>query len=247
MKNSFVILILLLLVFLPLGFSQEGLTNELNYEVNRIYPPISITKEKLNEARTLIDLDSDYKSSWIRTYISVEISVSHKGKVKKAVSKNDMLSQEQKSILDMADLGTEISVIVRYIPENNLTHNDIQKIDFEIVVNPKNEAKYLGGAKQLNQYLEEKAIGNIPDATFKGYDLAAVKFAITEEGQVVDASIFWSSKNKKVDELLLETICNMPNWKPAEYANGTKVKQEFVLTVGNMENCMVNLLNIHKG
>ncbi|MFT4667667.1 MAG: hypothetical protein ACI9XB_004640 [Gammaproteobacteria bacterium] len=53
-----------------------------------------------------------------------------------------------------------------------------------------------------------------------------------------------SSIDENVNELLLETIQNMPCWKPAEYANGLKVKQEFVLTVGNMESCVVNLLNI---
>ena len=88
----------------------------------------------------------------------------------------------------------------------------------------------------------------IPDGSFIGYDLAAVKFTINEEGKITDAHIFGSeyqtSKNEKIDELLLETICNMSTWKPAEYANGTKVKQEFVLTVGNLENCMINLFNI---
>ena len=84
----------------------------------------------------------------------------------------------------------------------------------------------------------------IPDGLFTGYDLAAVKFTIDEAGRITDAHVFWPSKDEKTDALLLETICNMPNWKPAAYADGTTVKQEFVLTVGNMENCAIHLLNI---
>ena len=38
----------------------------------------------------------------------------------------------------------------------------------------------------------------------------------------------------------------MPSWKPAAYANGMKVKQDFVLTVGDMTSCVVNLLNIRQ-
>ena len=89
-------------------------------------------------------------------YISVEILTSYKGGIRKAVSKNDTLRQEQKDIMNMADLGTDISVKVQYIPDNTLKHNDPKEI------------------------------------------------------------------------------------------NGIKVKQEFVLTVGNMESCVIPLLNIRQ-
>ena len=92
--------------------------------------------------------------------------------------------------------------------------------------------------------MKENAIDKIPNGVFEGYDLAIVKFSVDEEGRVVDAHIFWPFKEEKIDALLLETICNMPSWKPAEFANGTTVQQEFVLTVGNHESCAINLLNI---
>ncbi len=249
-QSKLMVLLFIALAFPHLGSSQNSLTNELSYEVNRIYPPISITKEKLNEARTLIDLNANYKSSWIREYISVELLASYKGRIRKAVSKNDTLSQEQKDIMNRADLGANIAVKVQYIPENTLTHNDIKEINFSFTVDPENEAKYPGGQQQLKQYLKDNAIDKIPDGSFEDYDLMAIKFTINKEGQITNAhvfeSIYQTYKNEKIDKLLLEVVCNMPNWKPAEYTNGTKVKQEFVLTVGNMENCMVNLLSIRK-
>jgi len=82
------------------------------------------------------------------------------------------------------------------------------------------------------------------------YSLTAVEFAIDEKGQIVDAQIFENPyqtfKHKATEEVMLEAICNMPNWTPAQYANGMRVKQEFVLTVGDQRGCIVNLLNIRR-
>ncbi|MFK7904115.1 MAG: hypothetical protein AB8B69_03275 [Chitinophagales bacterium] len=242
MKNGIIILFLLHLTIC--SFSQNSLTvNELSYEVKGIYPPLSITKEKLNDAHTLMHINRYYQSSWVREFISVEILASYKGKIRRAVSNNDILTQEQKDIMDKVDVGTEIEVNVRYIPENTLTHNDVKVFDFNFMVHPENEAKYIGGQQELKQYLKENAIDKIPDGIFEGYDLAVVKFTISEIGEITDVNVFETSKDEKTDQLLLETICNMPNWKPAEYANGTKAKQEFALMVGNMENCVVYTLN----
>ena len=36
----------------------------------------------------------------------------------------------------------------------------------------------------------------------------------------------------------------MPNWAPAQYRDGTRVNQDFVLTVGDMTSCKMNLLNV---
>lgn len=246
MKNSFVIFLLLLLVFPHLGSAQDLSGNEPGFEVNRIHPYISITRDALTAARTLSDLNEHYKPSWIREYITVEILTTYKGQLRKAVSNQETLSQEQKDHMNTADVGTDISVKVRYIPDNTLKQNNPKELHFTFSVDPDNEATYPGGKQQLNAYLKEQAIDRIPANTFRDYDLTAVKFAIDEEGHVMDAHIFWSSEDEKTNRLLLETICNMPNWKPATYVDGTKVRQEFVWTVGSMENCMINLLNIRR-
>lgn len=246
MNNSIVTLILLLLILPVSGYAQEGATNEPHYEVNKIYPPFSISKEKLREATSLTDLNKRYPTSWIREYISVEILTTHKGKLIKAMSKNEILSREQKDLMKTADPGAGISVLVRYIPENTLKDNEPKEIDFTLSVNPETDASYPGGSQQLQQYLQREAVDKIPDATFRNYDLTAIKFTVDEAGNVINSQVFWPSKHEKIDELLLNAICNMPKWEPAAYTNGPKIKQEFVLTVGNMKNCAVNLLNIRR-
>jgi hypothetical protein len=247
--------ILIAFLFVGLSFpyiasSQTSSIKEPGYEVYRIYAPISITKERVSEAQTLVDLDANYQSSWIKEYILVEVLTSYEGKILKAAGKNDTLTQEQKDIMNLADAGTDIRVEVQYIPENSLVQNDPKKLDFAFTVEPESEAKYAEGPQQLKQYLKDQAIDKIPKGSFKELDLAAIKFTINEYGQVSDAYVFdpvyQASGKERINELLLEAIRNMPDWKPAEYADGTRVKQEFVLTVGDMENCVVNLLNIHQ-
>lgn len=244
-QNKLILLLCTILTVPSLAYSQD---NDLDFEVNRVNPYISITKEDLNAAKSITDLNARYKPSWVKEYISVELLTCQQGNIIKSVSENDLLSQEQKDIMNRADAGTDITVVVKYMPENTLMYNEPKELSFMVAVDPENEAIYPGGQQQLEDYLKENAINKISNTSYEAYDLTAIKFTINEEGQVVDAHIFGAdyqtSVNEEIDALLLETIRNMPSWKPAEYADGTKVKQEFVLTVGNMENCIVHLLNI---
>ncbi len=247
MIGKYIPLTLLLLTFIQGAFSQEEPASPLHFEVQRVYPSFWITREKLRQAQTLNDLNKHYKPSWVRMYISVEVTTKEGGEKKLAVGGNDTLSREQKNIMMSADPGEEISVVIRYMPDNMLLNNEPKEERFTLAVEPVKSATYKGGQKQLRRYLKEEAIAWIAEGTFVNYDLSAIKFTIDEEGRVIDAEIFWPFEKKKVDELLLEVICNMPAWIPAEYADGTRIKQKFVLLVGNMKNCAVQMLNIDRG
>ena len=249
MKNSYYKLSLIFLILLALpnfASAQDDLDFELSYEVNRVYPYISITEEKLNEAERLTDINPLYKPSWVREYISVEVVTNYKGETQKAIAKNDVLSQKQKEIMNAANPLANITVTVKYMPENTLKNNTPKEFDFSFIVEPAKDASYPGGEQKLKQYLKENAMDKISPSSFKKYNLTAVNFAINEKGKIVDAQVFQSSKDEKIDQLLLETVNNMPNWAPAEYANGTKVKQKFVLAVGDRNSCNINLLSIRK-
>lgn len=244
--NQFIALLFIICFFLPSISAQEDPANELNYEVNRVYPYISITKEKLLDAQTLMDLNPHFQASWIKEYFSVEITANLQGVPEQEVGKNEMLTPEQKELILRADAGTDIAVNVRYLPNNNLRHNDPKELPFSFSIEPEVEATYPGGQQFLKKYLKENAVDKIPDGTFKEYELAAVKFTIDEKGAVVDVHLFWPSKDEAVDELLLTAVRSMPLWEPAACSDGTKVKQEFVFTAGNMESCVVPLLNIRR-
>lgn len=253
MKNTRYQLIIFFFISLTLpnlSFSQDDSSFDLVYEVNRTYPSLSITKEKLTEARTLIDINPYYKPSWVKEYISVEVMASHEGEIKKVKGKSNTFNQAQKDLINTADAGTDISVKIDYIPNNNLKQNPPKETNFTFIVEPESEAAYSGGTQQLKQYLKKNIEDKISDDVFEIYRLTAVKFVVDEDGQIVDAEIFdgpyQTFRDEKTEELLLEAVCNMPDWTPAQYANGMKVKQEFVLTVGDHRSCVINLLNIRR-
>ncbi len=236
---------ILLLVLLSIGCTFNSFAqNDLKFEINKVLPFCSIQEDELVEINTLTDLNKRYPTSWVREYISVEISAYKNGTQTKALGIGDVLNQEQKELMRLADRNSDIAVSVMYLPENSLKNNAVKQYDFKVTIMPDKNAVYNEGAEQLIQYLQKNSIVNIEAGSFTGYDLTAIKFTITEQGHITDIQVAMPSKDTKIDEMLVAAISKMPNWKPAEFSNGLKVKQNFVLTIGNMENCMVNLLNI---
>jgi hypothetical protein len=248
MKNILVrlfVVILFVSVMPNIGVSQATNVDGVWFDVMRVYPNPTLEREPLIASKKVVDIHKYFKSSWVREYISVDVLATVNGKEKKASSKTNVLTEEQKQTMEMADIGSEISVFVHYIPENTLKNNEPKVFDFSFFVDAENEARYLKGKTQLKHYLSERAISKIDKELFVGnYKLAAVKFAVDEDGRIVDAYVSNSSDDKKVDSILLDAVCNMPSWKPAEYTNGQKTKQSFVLVVGSKESCSMNLLNL---
>jgi hypothetical protein len=239
-KNQILVIVLLSVGCAFNSFAQ----NDLKFEINKVLPSISIQEGKLDKINTLTDLDKRYPTSWVKEYVSVEISAYKNGTQTKASGISDVLNQEQKELIRLADRSSDITVNVMYLPENSLKNNTLKQYDFKVAIMPDKNAIYSDGEEQLLQYLQKNSIVNIEAGSFTGYDLTAIKFTITEQGNISDIQVAMPSNDSKIDEMLVAAISKMPGWKPAEFSNGLKVKQDFVLTIGNMENCMVNLLNI---
>jgi len=254
MKKSshLVCTILVSCLLLSLSYAQQSTTTELEFEVNKVYPTLIISKEKLDSAHTLLDLNKYYEADWVKAYESVETSVYQNGILKKTISKDINLTEEQKEFLAAADKGRSIEIKVHYLPKNTLKDNPIKEINFSFNVYPQIEAEFPGGQEKLNAYLKANAIDKLPTSSLDEEDLTAIYFTITEEGKVVDVEIYDTTKfnrpvEKKIHNILVEAICNMPDWSPATYSTGAKEKQSFILTVGNHKSCILNLLNIYHG
>ncbi|MCB9235533.1 MAG: energy transducer TonB [Bacteroidia bacterium] len=253
MKQPFVF-VFLLMVLCSLLVTNSGLAQSpsnqescpVPFEVRRVEPAFPITFEKITTANSLTDLNPRYPATWVRQYLSVEIQVRVKGKVSKAVGKDAALNSEQRKLMLAADPGSEIGVVVHYIPENNLKENEPRTIDFNLSLQPQKEAQFPGGYQNLKAFLEKNGLSGVPASAFQGYALAGVKFRVNERGQIGMPQIVWSSGDVKVDQLLVKTVQNMPDWEPAAFDSGEKVSQEFVLAVGNMESCALNLLKVRQ-
>jgi TonB family protein len=222
-----------------LFIAQSGFAQNLNYEMSprNILP---ITREEINSAKTLIDLNSGYAKNWITDYVSSEISVTYHGNLVKVITLNDTLNQEQKNILNMADMGSDITIDVIYKSKNAVTHRleknlmnfKITLVADSISMLPKTKAEYTDGQQKMKDYIEEAILFPISKKAQKEFQKGVVRFTINEQGEITNSKIVLSSKDKKIDQLLLEAIQKMPNWKAAENSQGKSVKQEFDFILG---------------
>lgn len=224
--------------------AQDKEISDFTYQINIVQKYLSISPAQLNEANTLSDLNHYYKSDWVKEYKSVQITTMTKGKKSTLTSITDQLTSEQKQAIINADNGSDIEVAIKYSPSNNLSSNDVKKMDFSFRIDPERVATYKDGQDKLDQYISETIMKKVTLEDVPQYQVAAVKFTIDEEGQVIDAHVAQSSTNTNADQLILNTVCEMPKWQSAKYTDGTKTKQEFVLTVGDHYSCTMNVLDI---
>ncbi|NJK82678.1 MAG: hypothetical protein HC912_01540 [Saprospiraceae bacterium] len=90
-KNQILLVVILSIRCAFNSFAQ----NDLKFEVNKVLPFISIQETKLDKINTLTDLNKRYPASWVKAYISVEISAFKNGIQTKASGISDVLNQEQ--------------------------------------------------------------------------------------------------------------------------------------------------------
>jgi len=210
------------------GFGGSA-SQDLKYYVRATYKR-PVKKAALSEAKLISDFLPGYPVNWITRYTSVEILTTCNGKTLKGVSKSDVMSEEQKNILNTVEAATDIIINVRYQYKNPVTENfEDKKINISFAIVPEVEAEYVGGYRELIKYLKENR--KISEAIPKQFRAAAVKFTINEKGEIANAKISRTSGDPKRDELLLEAINNMPGWKPAENSKGIKIKQEFEFSI----------------
>lgn len=226
------ILTFLFLVVLIAGFSQN-----LYFDYTR-NNSISIKIENLPSANLLSDVIPDYPSLWIHTCVSSEITGICDGKTTSAISTNDTLSNEQKTILKSIDLGTviQINMVYKY---NNTVNNTIEtdKMHLSAIIMPETEAEFPSGYEGLTNYLKETATNKIPESKIKQLSRVSVKFIINEEGEINGTKISKSSFDPITDQLLLDAVNKMPKWKPAKNSKGIKIKQEFEFSIGSPKGC----------
>ena len=173
-------------------------------------------------------------------YVSVEISAISNGKTVTVKNRGGQLNAEQKALLNAADIGTDLVVMIdfRYKPlPGDDAGNKIINSALWMTVVPDTEAEYPGGFVRVTDYLNENIVNKFSrSADVQQVRKASVKFIVDEEGRVVAPKMEQTSANEKIDRLILDVISKMPGWKPARNSKGVKVKQEFCIRFGG-DNC----------
>ncbi len=227
MKNFIIILSLLC-------FCQVASTQQFTWNISPSYAK-AIEQSVLAEAKTIKDINPGYPSSWIHNHISVELKSTNSGAIKRARGNDDILNKDQKNILLDATTGTEIEFAIKYIPKNALSQT--KEINFSYTIVPTMEAEFPGGEIPLKAYFDELFIDRIPSEKLSLVEMLDIIFTIDKEGKATGIQLISSSNDEELDKFILDTISNMPVWKPAQDSKGNMVGSKFRFMAGTNMGC----------
>lgn len=164
--------------------------------------------------------------------VFVDISVVSKGKTMNAHSTNEILTSDQKGLLAIADMSSNIELTIWFVFKNYGGDSEVKEGKIAVTVVPEIEARYTGGGtKELTKYFRgyvKKQHTTKPDAVQN----ASLLFTVAEDGSLTDIKLRQQSGDAKTDKLLLEAVQQMPKWKPAQNAKGIPVKQTIHFAFG---------------
>jgi hypothetical protein len=204
--------------------------------------------EQLKTAKEIIDFYPDYPGNWISDYVSVDLFLIQNGETIQTTSATPTLTNEQRAMLNKAELFSDVIVEVKYNTTNSITNEvtlEVHKNTFTSV--PEMQAKFDGGQEKLNVFFKANAAPELMDYLMKknqvmlrneqnlgDYSLAKVELTIAKDGSVKDVAIIQSCGDNSMDALLKQLIEKTPNWTPAQTKSGETIEQTFELSIGRM-------------
>ena len=244
-KKSIILILTCLSCFLSFAQTASQAV-QLEFEVNQVFEPLSISRSTLETAKTLKALNPNFESDWVDAYLQVDFYAWHGNKQICKTNQSDIMSSDQLALIKRADVNSYINVEVQYLPKNNLKENTPKLNHFRFKVNPDQRAQYAEGREALHGFIKEKIVSKVDPSKFKEYQLAAVKFTIDKNGDLKDVTLLESSNDDAIDALMLDAIRKMNAWKPATFFDGTSVAQDFVFTIGDHRSCIIPTLHTRR-
>lgn len=191
-----------------------------------------VLREKVNSAVKFDDLIPYYPHNWIDGYLGTMVTIKHNKAIRTSDGKNNSLTATQKSLLNVAEVGDELTLIIKYFSKNSVTgNNDHQEIKLEYTVVSELEAKPASGIEKMREYFRTATFKSFEDGTGESFAGASVLFKVDEYGHIAEASLSKSSGNMAADQRLLKSVRSMPVWTPAQDKSGKKYSREFILEV----------------
>lgn len=233
--------ILLLMTFLLSTGINSWAQEEMTYRF-KDRDQYSVSQAELEEAVTFLDVHYQYHADWVETFISTEVIVKEDEETTSAAGMNDTINAEQKCILQKAPVGSDVILLVKYMPRNNLKHNTEKEMDYIYKVVPYESASFTKGEKALDTYIEENLISKLSEKQKILLKFSRIDFTVTQEGNIINSKIIESSGDEKIDSILMETICKMPKWNPAINSEKINISQDIQFMISNSKGgCLMNL------
>ena len=222
------LLIILILSAAQWAYSQSQNDFDLSCDIHHVIKPLSISHEVAQTANQIKDIYPHFKPEWIKAYDKVTLSRKVNGNDISAVGENQILTEQQQNIISNIDEGHPITLNISYSPRNTLPFDELKNLKVTFEVRPIKNASFPIGANSMNEFIENNILSKVSKSDFRAHHLTAIQFTIDQSGNLLNAYIKESSGNKKIDDLLMESLCNMPVWAPATYKSGKTVNQDFV-------------------
>jgi TonB family protein len=200
-----------------------------------------VNKAVLSKAKTLMEVIPGFPLMVNREnveFLGAELTHTATGEI--AASTGEVLTPEQHLLIHKAQMGAGILASVRYrFLDRNINRGNDITAEYAIVVGPDHDAEFPDGRDKLSKYFEETLLKLIPEelANINATN-ASVGFVVNASGEITGAYISHSSREPKLDNMLLEAITKMPKWIPAETA-GRAFDQKVIVSVpfGKSKGC----------
>lgn len=196
-----------------------------------------ITKEKLHNAKSIIDILPKKATQFMETYENVRVSIlGNDGEITE-IGVSEILNEAQLKLLQSADYSTNFHINADCKQKTEFGKLYDYDLVYYMTVVPEKEAEFTGGQDALIQYLKTNTQETTTVITKDKLQPGKVNFTVTKDGKITNVKLDSTSGFPSVDEKLIETIENMPKkWTPATNAKGENVDQELVFFFG-LEGC----------
>ena len=193
---------------------------------------LSVLQSELASAEVLDDIHPDYKGEWVEKYISTEIKVINNGTIKSVKGENTILSQAQKKLISNAEVGSELMIVVHYIPKNSLKNNTPKEMHYSYQILPATLAEFPGGYEGFDLFVNQNITTKLSPDLREKLKIAKIQFTISEDGSIDNVHFLEGTNDLELNSFLIDTICKMPFWAPAQdlYGNSTKQTLRFLIS-----------------
>ncbi|MEQ9062681.1 MAG: hypothetical protein RIE58_00780 [Vicingaceae bacterium] len=223
---------------IPLFTNPLTVLDEVNFYVHGFYGVYGnddrfITKSDLAKATTLEDLMSNYPSNWIHQYESVWVKTTFGDKKVSLMSKDEKLSDEQRSLLNESSIGSFYDIVINFERKDDITGEIThERINMNLTVVPEIQADFPLGYEKLIAYFQDNSRERLGGIEVDDFTSLYVSFIIGPDGKAKDITVNRTCNHPEIDELILKLIREMPVWTSAKDANRNPVNQRFELVYG---------------
>lgn len=217
-------------------FIGQNIAPDLVYKVDSRFIA-RITKSKLNQAKSIIDILPKEGTEFMETYENVVVTIFGETDEIKVIGNDEILNTAQLDLLKSADYSTNFYITATCKRRNENGELYWYNLVYYMTVMPEQEAEFTGGKAELVKYLKDNSKAVTSIITREKLKPGRFNFTVTKAGTIENVELTSTSGYSVVDERLVELIENMPKkWKAATNAKGEKVNQELIFFFG-LEGC----------